>query len=104
MATQKPKKSSGAKKPPKNQKQVQTTLDDVLVALQKSFSRVSTKSADVPPDQARAMVSGQVSFEMSLTVNLEEDYLHPNTKGAIGLKLSGNIDTDIRTVEEGLTD
>ena len=101
MVTQKPKKKNETKKPHENHKQKQLTLDDVLIALQ---SRVSAKSAHVKPQNARAMVSGQVSFEMSLKVDLEEDYLHPNTKGAIDLKLEGNIDTDIRTVEEKQAD
>lgn len=78
----------------------QPSLDDVLVALQKSFSRVSTRTADVDPEMARAMISGQVAFNISLKAELEGDYLLPNDKGSLDLNLSGTLETDIRTDED----
>ncbi|MCF8039202.1 MAG: hypothetical protein K9K79_07785 [Desulfohalobiaceae bacterium] len=100
MANQNPKKKSAPRESGKTGQNERTTLDDVLVALQKSFSRVSSRSADVSSEQARAMVSGQVHFDISLKVNLEGDYLHPDTRGDIDLNLSGDIETDIRMEEE----
>jgi hypothetical protein len=78
----------------------QPNLDDVVIALQKSFSRVSARSASVPPENARAMVVGQVKFDMTIRTNLEEgDKLRADPGGAIELKFSGTLDTDVRTVE-----
>jgi hypothetical protein len=87
-------KESQSKKPH------QPSLDDVLVALQKSFSRVSSRTADVGPEEARAMISGQVAFAISLKVRYEGDYLLPDDKGSLDLNLSGTLETDIRTDEE----
>ena len=94
------KKNSAAKKPSQKKKEKRLTLDDVVVALQKSFSRVSGRSAEVPRESPRAMVTGQVSFEISLKVDPDEDFLYLNANGAIDMRLSGVIDTDVRTVDE----
>lgn len=73
-------------------------LEDVIVALQKSFSRVSTTSALVPPEHARALVVGQVGFELTLRVEPENDNrLLYNSVGPMELKLTGQINTDIRS-------
>lgn len=79
------------------------SLDDVVIALQKSFSRVSARSADVPPENARAMVLGQVSFDLSLRVNSADDKLRLDPQGAIDLKVSGTLNMDVRTVEADKT-
>ncbi len=75
------------------------SLDDVIIALQKSFSRVSARSADVPAENARAMVVGQISFDLSLRANPDDDKLRLDSRGAIELKFSGTLDTDVRTVD-----
>ncbi|HEX6746538.1 MAG TPA: hypothetical protein VF092_04525 [Longimicrobium sp.] len=77
---------------------IDPTLDDVLVALQKSFSRVSARSADLPADAARALVVGKVNFDIGLKTNIIADRLVVNAGGAIELKLSGTIQQDIREV------
>ena len=69
----------------------------MIVALQKSFSRVSYRSAKVPPEDARALVVGRVAFELALRVDPEGDSrLLYSASGSIELKLTGHIDTDIR--------
>ena len=100
MAGNNAKKTGASKKGAEKAKGSQLTLEDVIVALQKSFSRVSAKSADVPPENARAMVAGQVNFEMALKVDTDADYLCVTPKGTIDLKISGVVDTDIRNVGE----
>lgn len=82
------------------------TLDDVIVALQKSFSRVSEASRDVPPEQARALVTGNVGFEISARFDITNkadgssddrpDVLVHRQSGAIELKLTGHVETDAR--------
>jgi hypothetical protein len=99
-----PAKDSGkkpsVKKPTKMESKGKITLDEVIVALQKSFSRVSTASAELPAENARAMVTGLVNFDISLKVEAEKDYLRLDADGAIDLRLSGKIDTDIRIEED----
>ena len=99
-----PKKAMGnntsEKRPSEKDKNGKLRLDEAIVALQKSFSRVSAKSAEISQEKARAMVTGQVTFEMSLKVQPEKDYLYIDSNGTVDLRLSGMIDTDIRTVEE----
>jgi len=78
-------------------------LEEVLVALQKSFSRVNNQSAEVPEHQARALMVGDVDFQLSLNVDPYRDAEHATADrllvksgGGISLTLSGRIDTDIR--------
>ena len=72
-------------------------LDDVMIALQKTFSRVSASSANVPEEDSRALITGSVAFELSLKVDLDEkDHLLLNSRGTIDVKLTGTIETDIR--------
>jgi len=100
MAVKKTTQSKAAKAQPEESQEKKLTLDDVVIALQKTFSRVSARSASVPSDQARALVTGQVNFAFSLKVDPQEDFLHPTPKGSVELNLSGTIDTDIRSEEE----
>jgi hypothetical protein len=81
-------------------KAAKLTLDDVIVGLQKSFSRVSARSASVDPQNARALVTGQIAFEMTLKADPEDDKLYPKADGKIELKLSGTIDSDVRAVKD----
>lgn len=71
-------------------------LEDVLIALQKSFSRVSNSSRDVPPEAARALISGPVSFELSIRLTPTMDRLLHKTDGDLQLKLNGTLRPDIR--------
>ncbi len=82
-------------------------LEEVLVALQKSFSRVNNQSAAVPEQQARALMVGDVDFQLTLNVepyrkseNAPADRLLVKPGGEISLSLSGRIDTDIRVTNE----
>lgn len=100
MAVKKPTKKKSVKTKPEVPRDNKLSLDDVVIALQKTFSRVSARSASVPSEQARALVTGQVDFTLSLQVDPQEDYLLLNPKGSVELNLSGSIDTDIRTEEE----
>ena len=93
-------KKSPKKKPSPKASQDQLSLDDAIVALQKTFSRVSAKTAEVDQMDARAMVSGQVNFDMSLKVHPERDYLYLDANGSVDLRLTGMIDTDVRTIDE----
>jgi hypothetical protein len=95
---QKAEKETNAPASPEK-KASKLTLDDVIVGLQKSFSRVSARSASVDPQNARALVTGQITFEMSLKADPIEDKLYPKADGNIELKLSGTIDSDVRPVQ-----
>jgi hypothetical protein len=79
------------------------TLDDVLLALQKSFSRVSaaTSRADVEGgDQPRSIITGPIDFDMTVTgdVVYGEDRLRIHQPGAITLRIHGSIRHDV-TIE-----
>jgi hypothetical protein len=76
-------------------------LGNVLVSLQKSFSRVSRDSAGVPAHQARALVVGKVAFEMSFKCETSDGALLVTDSGGIALRLTGTIDVDIRTPSGG---
>jgi hypothetical protein len=78
------------------------TLDAALIALQKTFSRVSQESAKVPDDHARALISGKVAFHLSLKVGLDpqkSDQFLIQSGGGIELKLDGTIEPDVRVIE-----
>lgn len=76
-------------------------LEQVVLALQKTFSRVSAHTARVSGHRARAMVTGKVGFSMRLGVAMhEDDRLVATPGGPIALELSGTLETDVR-VEEG---
>jgi len=75
-------------------------LDDVLIALQKSLSRVSCASSLVPDHHARALISGDVNFSIELRVDNLGDRLLLNRDGDIKLSMNGKITPDIRSVSE----
>jgi hypothetical protein len=77
-----------------------SNLDDALVALQKTFSRVSTRSAGLPKSNALALITGAVNFDLKLRVDLVRDTLNLNPSGALELNLNGTLDTDIRIQDE----
>lgn len=96
------------------QNSTQPTLDQILIGLQKTFSRVNAATAeritDEHIDKARAMIVGDVQFQLSLTVvpaapaldgAISDSFLYSNQAGeGISLTLSGIINTDIRIVEQ----
>lgn len=72
------------------------TLERFLLALQKTLSRVSRDSAAVPAGQARALISGPVAFDAELRCELDgEDRLGVSREGAVLLRLSGRVATDV---------
>src|SRR5688572_4927763 len=71
-------------------------LDEVLTALQKSFSRVSAAAATVPESDALSLISGPISFSMSIKVQPNGDRLIAKPDGEVALSLSGAIHQDIR--------
>ncbi len=71
-------------------------LEDVINALQKSFSRVSSESAKVSESEALALIVGQVEFDIQIKLTPNLDRLLVDTNGVINLGLKGVIDTDIR--------
>jgi len=72
------------------------TLDEALINLQKAFSSVSSDSAKVPKEQARAVIYGDVSFSLELNVDSVSGKLSINKDGEIRLSISGTLHTDIR--------
>jgi hypothetical protein len=76
-------------------------LGNVLVSLQKAFSRVSRDSASVPAHKARALVVGKVNFEMSVKCHSADDSLLVADDGGITLRLAGTLEVDVRPVLPG---
>lgn len=77
------------------------TLDQVITALQKSFSRVSRATGNPDVQEAKAYVVDTVQFGLDLRADYGDDhhlFITPN--GSMGLKLEGTIQTDVR-VEPG---
>lgn len=75
------------------------TLEDIVICLQKSFSRVSAISAQIPKEQSRARIVGNVNFTIRLNLEPgEDDHLMFDKQGSVELQLIGQIDTDIRPV------
>ncbi len=75
------------------------TLDALLLALQKTLSRVNKASAKVPEGQARSLIVGDVGFSLSCKCNLTSgDKVSLDNDGLITLSLSGHINTDIGVV------
>lgn len=79
-------------------------LEHTIIALQKTFSRVSYMSAGVAEGDARALITGPVKFEVRLNVDLEDDHLALAHSGGIELFLSGTITPDVQEVASEETD
>jgi hypothetical protein len=71
------------------------TVDQFLVALQKTFSRVSRDSAEIPEGDARALIMGPVEFEVSVPCALDGDRLMLMSTGGTALRLKGTISPDL---------
>ena len=72
------------------------TVDDFLIALQKTLSRVSRESAKVPSEQARSLITGNVAFDVDLKCSLGAGQkLMLNDETGAPLRLSGQLSSDI---------
>lgn len=76
------------------------TLHGALVAIQKSFSRLSEMSADdedTNPEKAKALIIGNVDFNLQFRANImDSDKVILDDKGSVTMNYSGTIATDIR--------
>lgn len=79
--------------------QKELSLDDLLVNIQKSLSRVSSRSATVPENQARSIIYGDVDFSIELKIEGEGDKLFVKKDGSVKLSMSGKISADVRNDE-----
>jgi hypothetical protein len=73
-------------------------LENVLIALQKTFSRVSASSSNMPPENARSLIMGNVNFEMAVPLDAGADRLYYSPTGKVSLRLTGTIQQDVRPV------
>lgn len=78
----------------------EATLTDALIALQKSFSRVSEQTGinqAADNDRPRSLITGPIEFEMTLVGDVTEprDQLRIHNDGAITLRVKGSIRHDI---------
>lgn len=73
----------------------QPSVDQLLIALQKTFSRVSRDSAGLAKDDARALIAGPVEFELMLGCSLTGDRLHVCEGGGMPLRLKGRVLPDL---------
>jgi hypothetical protein len=71
-------------------------VEDVVEALQKSFSRVLARTAAVSDGQARAKLSGPVHFELDVLIEPSGDKLKVVEEGSVNLKFSGSIDLGVK--------
>ena len=76
------------------------TLDELLVSVQKAFSRLSRASARVGNDKARALITGDVEFDISFNADAEGAYIYPQKDGFVKIALRGKIETDIRMIDD----
>lgn len=76
-----------------------SAVEDIILTLQKSFSRVSARSATVANKSSKnalSLISGPVSFTVSMKVRSEKDKLIQSKEGDIDLNFSGTINQDVR--------
>lgn len=76
-------------------------LDEALVALQKSFSRLSRTTGKAQDnnkeqDEAMALIVGNVEFEIELNTEFDAEHIYIDDSGTVQLRLKGEIATDIR--------
>ena len=75
-----------------------TTLDDILVALQKSFSRLTDQTNE--NEGTTAQMVGEVDFELKAKFSAQNDSLIHDREGGIELTFTGTIDLDINDEEK----
>ncbi|MEM6259539.1 MAG: hypothetical protein AAF711_05560 [Planctomycetota bacterium] len=77
-----------------------TGLEDIVLALQKSFSRVSRESGSFQsdhPDEAVAFVEGPIKFAITMKLSPDgNDRLTYNEQGGLETTIEGVINPDIR--------
>lgn len=88
-------KQSTQEQPSENPKDG-AALDEVLTALQKSLSRVSAGASTVPKENALSIITGPVSFSMTLKAHPAGDRLLVKPDGEVDLTVSGVIHQDVR--------
>jgi hypothetical protein len=76
------------------------TLDEVLISLQKSFSRVTDNSTR--NEGTTALMVGNINFELEVRLTAENDKLFYDKDGDMALRVSGQIDSDLK--EEQIVD
>lgn len=82
-----------------NQENRAVPLEEVLIALQKSFSRVSKSSFDFAQQNEGSTVAlmvGNIDFEIALKADIQGDRILYNQHGAMTLSFKGQIDPDHR--------
>ncbi len=111
MATTPRKKKSEATPVPVQVIKEPVLLEDILVALQKTFSRVSRSTGQRDTagqtNQACALIVGNVNFEFSLNVEpctnkssgVPSNLCYSPNQEGFALKLAGVITTDVRHTE-----
>lgn len=75
------------------------TVDDVIVALQKSISRVTNQTGDhmdelrktAEGDVEVSMLDGPVSWSLRCSVTVDDDKLRVVEQGPIQIELSGRV-------------
>ena len=76
-------------------------LEDLMVAVQKSFSRVMGRTSRVPSTAPRSHFVDTVNVNISLRARPEgTDRLAVDPQGGISLSLDGKIDLDVRYEED----
>lgn len=79
-------------------------LEDVVTALQKTFSRVSSitqKNVLAHPDSPTSRLGRLIEFDATVRVSPHDgDYLRVAADGAIDLRFKGQIQNDIQYVQE----
>jgi hypothetical protein len=80
------------------------SLENVVISLQKTFSRVSASSSKLPPENARSLILGNVNFEMAVPLDASQDRLFYSPTGKVSLKLTGTIQQDVRPIPRQAAD
>lgn len=76
-------------------------LEDLMVAVQKSFSRVMGRTSQVPSNAPRSHFVDSVNVNISLRARPESaDRLAVDPNGGISLSIEGKIDLDVRYEEQ----
>ncbi|MDI6402416.1 hypothetical protein QLX67_10455 [Balneolaceae bacterium ANBcel3] len=77
------------------------SLENLLITLQKSISRVMDQSAKNHKEQDRrtALIVGDVDFELKMKLSNEKDRFFLDKNGEIELNLHGKIDPDLKEEE-----
>lgn len=78
----------------------QGNLEDVLISLQKSFSRLSARTGEVGSGNAAACIQGTVHFVIKLRVQPTGDFLKVASDGEIELSLEGKVEPDVRLYQK----